>query len=149
MFFLGHGNELHMRYRCGIDSLYRVNDPVIITMDEKNKELRFTTRSTVSDAPSFILPIHQILSAGNETVQTIRPESSFRRALQDCFMPGQAGAAAGTLSSARTKDEIWYVIRYCPDCCERSIGLYDSLESPNFRKWDSRLQKLILRYGKQ
>ena len=40
MFFLGHGNELHMRYRCGIDSLYRVNDPVIITMDENEAQIR-------------------------------------------------------------------------------------------------------------
>jgi hypothetical protein len=148
MFFLGHGNELHMRYRCGLDSMYRVDDPVIVILDEKNKELRFMTRDTGSDAPSFLLPISEILSAGNETVQTIRPGSSIRRTFEACFLPGQS-AAAGTLSSARTRDEIWYVIRYCPDCCEESIGLYDRLESPNFRKWDRRLQKLIAGYGKR
>lgn len=147
MYFLGHGNELHMRYRCGLDTMYRFDDPVIVTLDEKNKKLRFTTRDAGSDAPSLLLPVSQILSAANETVQTIRPGSSIRRALEECFLPGQAAAAAGTLSSARTQDEIWYVIRYCPGCCEESIGLCEGFESLNFRKWDSRLQKLIVRYG--
>lgn len=149
MYFLGHGNELHMRYRSGMDSMFRLNDPVIVLLDEKKQELRFTARGADSDDPVFRVPFNQILSAGNETVRTMRPGSSVRRVFEDCFMPGQTGTAAGTLSSARTKDEIWYVIRYCPDCCEESVGLYDGLESPNFRRWDRRLQSLIARYGKR
>lgn len=141
MFLFGHGNELHMRYRSGLDSTYAYNDPVIVILDEVNRELRFTSRRRTGNEKPFILSTDQILSAGNQSVQTYRPGASVQQAVSNYLFPG--GTAAETISSSQTKEEIWYVIRYCSDCFEHSIGLYDSMESPNFRKWDRRLQKLI------
>jgi hypothetical protein len=126
-----------------MDFLYRFNDPVIITLDEVRRELQFTTRVNPSGEPIWILPVAHIISAANVSVRTIRPSSSLRRALNRCLFPDSAVGAAEAISSCQPKEEIWYVIRYCDDCFERSIGLYDSLESINFLRWDRRLQKLI------